>query len=249
MQPLIIGIMVWICLEVPRLHPRLFVVHGGCVFLVSGVTSAGDPVAEVEELHVSVTEGITEWGVVSEVDTEMKGNVTWAPGLCPEDRCSRDNSSEIQTTVIRHDEADREDGGHSGDISNLSRTLNKYEVLTKTASSFLESDINFEHSEDKRTREEPRELTDNAEVSEKSELELKSHSTQTTGAHRHGVTSSSPAPALVFSLGPDAAGQDSLIFSVKSEHEYVTTTSSSSAEISFTLFPEHESTDNQEKEA
>ena len=121
-------------------------------------------------------------------------------------------------------------------------TLNKYQVFATTASLFIESDVNFEHSEDKRTREEPKELTDNAEVSE---LELKSHSTptQTTGAHRHGVTSSSLAPALIFSLGPDAAGQDSLIFSVKPEHEYVTSTTSSPG-ISFTLFPDHGLTDN-----
>ena len=224
------------------MHARLFVVHGGCVFLVTGVTGDGDLVKEVEELHFSVTEGVTEWGVVSEVDTGMVGNMTWALGLCPEEACSSDNSSEIQRPVIH--EADREDGGFYEDISNLSRTLNKYEVFAKTASSLIESDINLEHSEDKRTREEPKELTDNVEVSEP---ELKSHSTQTNTSHRHGVTSSSPAPALVFSLGPDAAGQDSLIFSVKPEHEYVTTTSSS-AEISFTLFPEHESTDNQKKE-
>ena len=75
------------------MHARLFVVHGGCVFLVSGVTSAGDLVKEVEELHVSVTEGVTEWGVVSEVDMGMVGNMTWAPGLCPEDRCSMDEYS------------------------------------------------------------------------------------------------------------------------------------------------------------
>merc|ERR1719480_108150 len=41
---------------IPRNYPRLFVAHGGCVFLVSGITEAGDPVTEVEELHVSLTE-------------------------------------------------------------------------------------------------------------------------------------------------------------------------------------------------
>merc|ERR1719480_258276 len=71
-------------IEVPRIHPRLFAVHGGCVFLVSGVTAAGDPVTEVEELHVSGTEGVIEWGVVSEV-RGMTDNMTWAQGLCLED--------------------------------------------------------------------------------------------------------------------------------------------------------------------
>ena len=218
---------------------------------MSGVTSAGDPVTEVEELHVSGTEGVTEWGVVSKV-REISGNMTWAPGLCLEDACSSDKSSERQTTVISPVTA-RE---NPKDISYLSRLLNMdinqfSGVFATTASSIIESDINFEHQpEDMKTREESEELTNNEWVSKESKLEFNSHSTQTTASppHHHGVTSSSLSPTLVFSLGPDAAGQDSLIFSVKPEHEYVTAIPSSSG-ISFTLIPDHGSTDNKVKEA
>ena len=217
---------------------------------MSGITEAGDPVTEVEELHVSSTEGVIEWGVVSEV-RGMAGNMTWAPGLCPEDACSRDNSSErhtTHTTVISPVTA-RVD---PEDISYLSRLLNMdanqlFGVFATTASSIIESDMNFERQpEGTRTREESEEFSNNSGVSKESKLQLKFNSTPTTESphHHHGVTSSSLSPTLVFSLGPDAAGQDSLIFSVKPEHEYVTTTPSSSG-ISST-FPDHGSTEEKE---
>ena len=121
-------------------------------------------------------------------------------------------------------------------------------VFATIASSIIKSDMNFEHQpEDTKTREESEGLADNAGVSKESKLEFNSHSTQTTESpHRHhGVTSPSLSPTLVFSLGPDAAGQDSLIFSVKPEHEYVTAIPSYSG-ISFTLIPDHVSTDHKE---
>ena len=226
------------CLGIPRNYPRLFVAHGGCVFLVSGITKAGDPVTEVEELHVSLTEGVTEWRVVSDQEIGVMGSLIWAPGLCLEHTCSSDNSSEINTRVMSQMAAS-DHQGHSEDISNLSRSLNSHENQLSgvfEASSFAESDSEVRPEETIRGED-----FGDKEVSEASKQDLTSHSE--TPHHHHGVTSSSLAPALIFSLGPDAAGQDSLIFSVKPEHEYVTSTTSSPG-ISFTLFPDHGLTDN-----
>ena len=220
---------------IPRIHPRLFVVHGGCVFLVSGLTEAEEPVTEVEELHVSLTEGVTEWRLVSGQEIRAMGTMIWAPGLCPEHTCSSDNSSEINTSVMSQ-MATSEKLGHSDDINNLSRLLDSHENQFSgdfSASSFIESDTEGQPEETIRAQE-----FGDKKVSEESTHDLKAESPH----HHHGVTSSSPAPALIFSLGPDAAGQASLIFSVKPEHEYVTSTTSSPG-ISFTLFPDHGLTD------
>ena len=187
----------------------LTVVSGGCVFLVSGVTGAGVPVTKVEELHVSVTEGVTEWRVVSDVDMGTAETMRWAPGLCLEDICSSERSTTVTSPIGL---------GQTSDISNLMRSLNHIEkqlsgVISTTATT-LEVSI---------------------------EGNIESQSAETTGKsesrNHSNATSSSPSPTLIFSLGPGAAGQDTLIFSGKPEHEYVTTTSSS------TLFSDHKLTD------
>ena len=220
------------------------------MYLVSGVTAAGDPVTQAEELHVSILEEVTEWTVVRN-ETEMKMSLTWSTMVCGVDSCTSDDTSEVMTgpeldmsgisSITSNDVK-------LSDISDIERSMKIYDnlfsgvVVTSTSPLINSESVSIELHQEEFTEEELDQVGDHEVITSERNVYTETGSThQPVDFELEPQLVTSPSPALIFSVGSDAAGQDSLIFSVKPRHEYVTTPSSSV--ISFTLIPTHGSTD------